>query len=141
MTQWCADIYGPEFSPAVIENSIQNTNTDFGGYSYQGTNVMFVNGKIDPWHIISIFEEKPNPETNIIYSEEFAHCAEMRATRPSDTQQMLDVRARIVSFIESILENKTIIATTTTGQINSAKTQGCSIIVLILSIFSIISIY
>ena len=43
MTQWCADIYGPEFSPAIIENSIQNTNTDFGGYSYQGTNVMFVN--------------------------------------------------------------------------------------------------
>ncbi len=56
-----------------------------------------------PWHIISIFEEKPNPETNIIYSAEFAHCAEMRATRPSDTQQMLDVRARIVSFISKCL--------------------------------------
>ena len=103
MTQWCADIYGPEFTPAVIENSIQYTNTDFGGFGYQGTNVIFVNGKIDPWHIISIFEENPNPGISLIYSEEFAHCAEMRATRPSDTQQMLDVRARIVSFISKCL--------------------------------------
>jgi hypothetical protein len=115
-----------------MENSIQNTNTDFGGYSYQGTNVMFVNGKIDPWHIISIFEEKQNrsTETNIIYSEEFAHCAEMRATSPSDTQKMLAVRSRIVSFIQSVLGNKT-------TTINSAQTEGCSITVFILSIFSI----
>ena len=109
MTQWCADIYGPEFTPAAIENSIKNTNTDYGGYGYQGTNIIFVNGKIDPWHIISIFEQKPNPEANLIYSDEFAHCAEMRATRPTDTQKMLDVRARIVSFIESMLKSSAII--------------------------------
>lgn len=33
-----------------INKRIQSTNRVYGGLSYQGSRVLFVNGNIDPWY-------------------------------------------------------------------------------------------
>lgn len=45
----CKDIFGDAFNVTLLENAVNDTNTNYGGYNYQGSRVVFVNGQIDPW--------------------------------------------------------------------------------------------
>jgi hypothetical protein len=45
----CADVFGKAFDLKFIREAIADTNTNYGGFSYEGTRVVFVNGDIDPW--------------------------------------------------------------------------------------------
>lgn len=52
-TDLCRDVYGTEFIPSRIDD----TNTYYGGHSIPAngpTNILFVNGEIDPWHSLGI---------------------------------------------------------------------------------------
>lgn len=141
MTQQCAHIYGPDFDIVSIENAAANTNIDFGGYGYQASNTLFVNGKIDPWHIISIFEKKPNPHVGIIYSDETAHCAEMSSSRSTDSAQLKNVRTQIVAFLESILNETPASITSTikaTSTSNNVMKNAFSLNMLIFCIFIVL---
>ena len=46
----CTDIFGPKFSRAMIEDAMAATNVEYGGQWLAVTNVVFVQGSIDPWH-------------------------------------------------------------------------------------------
>ena len=105
-TKQCADIYGPEFDDIFVDHSIKNSNVYYGGLKYNGTNVIFVNGKIDPWHAMSFFTQKPNPSTEIIYLQETAHCADMRSSRPTDSLEMQSARSQISTIIENWIHGK-----------------------------------
>jgi hypothetical protein len=50
----CKDIFGPNFTLDLLNEAIDDTNANYGGYTYEGSNVVFVNGQIDPWYA-SIF--------------------------------------------------------------------------------------
>jgi hypothetical protein len=45
----CQDIFGPQFNGDFLNQAVQNTNINYGGYKYEGSRVVFVNGEIDPW--------------------------------------------------------------------------------------------
>lgn len=52
--QQCSDIFGPKFDHTFLINSTERTNTLYGAYDIDVTNVVFVHGSIDPWHALGI---------------------------------------------------------------------------------------
>ena len=63
----CQDIFGPQFNSDLLNDSVRNTNINYGGYSYEGSRVVFVNGEIDPWHALGFYKAPPNENTNTIF--------------------------------------------------------------------------
>ena len=45
----CKDIFGDNFDLDLLQQDVDETNTNYGGYDYEGSRVVFVNGQIDPW--------------------------------------------------------------------------------------------
>ena len=45
----CKDIFGDAFNLDLLKKAVNDTNTNYGGYDYQASRVVFVNGQIDPW--------------------------------------------------------------------------------------------
>lgn len=57
----CQDIFGPKFNADLIQQGINFTNTNYGGYNLKVTNVVFPNGSVDPWHALGIVKDlSPN---------------------------------------------------------------------------------
>jgi len=71
----CTDGFGMEFPTAAL---INQTNVEYGSINLQNgpTNILFVNGNIDPWHSLSVIEDIP-PLINSILINGTAHCANM----------------------------------------------------------------
>ena len=65
----CKDIFGDKFDFELLKQAITDTNTNYGGYDYQGSRVVFVNGNIDPWHALGFYGKPPNPNTQTIFIE------------------------------------------------------------------------
>ncbi len=49
--QQCADIYNLSTS---LDDAIQQTNEEYGGYDIRTTRIVFPNGSIDPWHALGV---------------------------------------------------------------------------------------
>jgi hypothetical protein len=86
------EVFGTKFNSDSIAYAVDNTNTNYGGYNYQGSRVLFVNGEIDPWHALSFYKQSPNPETNIAFIKGTAHCADMYPTSVTDPVQLTAAR-------------------------------------------------
>lgn len=65
--QQCADIFGSKFNMKLLEQSIIDTNNNYGGYDYQGSRVVFINGNVDPWHALGFTGKPPNMRTHTIF--------------------------------------------------------------------------
>lgn len=87
-SQLCQDVFGSAYSYAKLQSSVQDINQNFGGISYQGTNVLFVNGDFDPWHALSYTDLPPNPFTNVLLIHGTGHCADFKGTQPSNPPQL-----------------------------------------------------
>eukprot|EP00010_Vexillifera_abyssalis_P006828 CAMPEP_0201549908 /NCGR_PEP_ID=MMETSP0173_2-20130828/6331_1 /ASSEMBLY_ACC=CAM_ASM_000268 /TAXON_ID=218659 /ORGANISM="Vexillifera sp., Strain DIVA3 564/2" /LENGTH=392 /DNA_ID=CAMNT_0047959743 /DNA_START=206 /DNA_END=1380 /DNA_ORIENTATION=- len=68
------------------------TNTEFGGYQLQGNNILFTNGKLDPWHRLSWSSSNENIQ-NSYY--EGGHCAPMTAVTSQDPPSLTATRKLI----------------------------------------------
>jgi len=81
-TQMCSDTFGIDFNTAELVNE---TNAYYGGKNLMDgpTNILFVNGNIDPWHSLSIIDPLP-PGINAILINGTAHCADDFPPTPSD---------------------------------------------------------
>jgi thymus-specific serine protease len=51
------------------------TNSFYGGQQLNASNVLFTNGLIDPWHLLSITEDLPAPSQVTAVTYEAGHCA------------------------------------------------------------------
>jgi hypothetical protein len=67
--QQCMDIYG------LQGPNVNFTNAYYGGKGIATSNTLFVNGLIDPWHILSVTTAENQPESvGVIVMESTAHC-------------------------------------------------------------------
>lgn len=62
----CSDVYGSEFNATSIAKAIQRTNTVYGGLQIHSTNVIYVHGSRDPWHLLGLFNST-DPKVPTIY--------------------------------------------------------------------------
>jgi hypothetical protein len=99
-TKQCAEIFGPNYDYNLLVDSIDNTNTVYGGYSYEGSRVLFVNGEIDPWHALGFYAKKPNPFTEVLFIKGTAHCADMYPSSHFDSIQLEEARTYIASLLQ-----------------------------------------
>ena len=102
-TDQCSDIFGPKFSQAFIQQGVNNTNTNYGGYGLKLTKVVFPNGSIDPWHALGITKDI-SPDATAIYIKGTAHCANMYPASDDDLPQLTEARKNIAKLIGQWLE-------------------------------------
>jgi len=81
----CIDIFGQKFPTADL---INQTLIEYGGADplalwFGPTNILFVNGNIDPWHSLSVFQNVSSSVTAILINGT-AHCADMFPATPND---------------------------------------------------------
>jgi len=78
-TDMCTDIFGFDFLPLIAE-----TNEYYGATEpYGASNILFVNGDIDPWHALSINADFSSTVTAILI-DGTAHCADFYPATPND---------------------------------------------------------
>ncbi|VDM41994.1 unnamed protein product [Toxocara canis] len=99
----CTDTFGPAYTVDVIERSIHETRKYFGGRDhFRGTNVVFPNGDIDPWHALGLYSHM-EPSIVPILIHGTAHCADMYSPRPQDLPSLDEARKTIESNIKKWL--------------------------------------
>lgn len=50
----------------LLKSAVNRTNILYGALNLKVTNVVFVQGSIDPWHILGL-TKSPNPQMPVIY--------------------------------------------------------------------------
>jgi len=71
-TQQCQDVFGFDFLPDV-----NWTITEFGGQDPDGSDTLWVNGSIDPWHALGVLVAPPGADFNTLLINGTAHCGDM----------------------------------------------------------------
>jgi len=89
LIDYCPDIFGDDYNRTRLDNGVRDTNWRYGGQdNYNGTNVMFVNGSEDPWHVLSVFGPhmplNPNGNVTKLYINGTSHCQDMWKWEPGD---------------------------------------------------------
>jgi len=98
----CMDIFGPQFTPAMINSAINETNLYYGGRNLQVSNVILPNGSVDPWHALGILTGL-GPLTPAVYIMGTAHCANMYPPRNLDPPELNYARTMITQQLQNWL--------------------------------------
>ncbi|VDK56834.1 unnamed protein product, partial [Anisakis simplex] len=102
----CNDIYGPEHKIETIDGKIHETLEYFGGnHHFNGTNVVFPNGNIDPWHVLGLYSSK-NPSVVPILINGTVHCQDMYEESRYDPPSLVKARKIIASNIDKWLRSE-----------------------------------
>jgi hypothetical protein len=80
---------------------VERANTRYGAQNYKGSKVIFINGKIDPWYILSFIQPSKNDQVEVILLEKTAHTADMYTYLPSDPPELVEARERISEIIKN----------------------------------------
>ncbi|XP_067012068.2 putative serine protease K12H4.7 [Anabrus simplex] len=99
----CAALYGKEFNKDLVDSAVQRTNLLYGGRNPQVTNVVFVNGGSDPWHVLGVLEDL-SPSAQAVVIDGFSHCGDMYTSKNSDPPQMKAAHAKIAALIQQWLD-------------------------------------
>lgn len=102
--QQCVDIFGPRYNMNLLKSAVARTNILYGALNLQVTNVVFVHGSIDPWHVLGITQSS-NPQAPAIYIKGTAHCANMYPPSEGDMPQLKEARIQIKDLIKQWLQN------------------------------------
>ncbi|KNC52380.1 uncharacterized protein AMSG_12158 [Thecamonas trahens ATCC 50062] len=92
----CEAIYGID----GLAPQIEWTNANYGGKNLVADNVVFTNGLLDPWHLLSISSDLPAPSKVKAVTYEAGHCATLNAASPDDPPSLLAAR----KFVEAQLD-------------------------------------
>lgn len=75
-TQQCQDAFGPEVSRFLNMRTTRFTNAYMGGQAISSSRIVFVNGNVDPWHALSLYNST-QPEQPSVFIDGTAHCRNM----------------------------------------------------------------
>lgn len=99
----CSDIFGEKFNDRSLDRSVAQTNIMYGAQNPTTTNVLYVHGTLDPWHVLGLYWST-NPNTPTILINGTAHCADMYEPREQDLPELKQARVEIAKFIEYLLK-------------------------------------
>ncbi|XP_006613615.1 putative serine protease K12H4.7 [Apis dorsata] len=102
--QQCIDVFGPRYNIHLLNSAINRTNILYGALNLKVTNVVFVHGSIDPWHVLGLTKSS-NPQMPVIYINGTAHCANMYPSSKDDPPQLKTARIKIENLISQWLHN------------------------------------
>ncbi|XP_043855129.1 thymus-specific serine protease [Dromiciops gliroides] len=99
--QLCDQVFG--LSPASVAKAVSRTNTYYGGLRPGATRVFFVNGDIDPWHVLSVLQAL-GPSEPAMLLRGTSHCSDMATPRPSDPPSLHLGRQKIAQQLKVWLQ-------------------------------------
>lgn len=94
-TDMCSQLFG--ISSAQVSSAVNHTNSVYGGRNVTGSNIVFPNGSIDPWHALSIVKDVRSLKALFINGT--AHCANMYPPRLSDRVDLNLARLAISTLV------------------------------------------
>jgi len=101
----CQDVYGKQFNENYINSAIEWSNTNYGAKNINVSKVIFVNGSIDPWHVLGLTNQtETNSDNIVIFIDGTAHCANMYPDSPNDLPQLREARTQILSHLTKWLK-------------------------------------
>ncbi|XP_052130437.1 putative serine protease K12H4.7 isoform X1 [Frankliniella occidentalis] len=101
--QLCKDLFGDAYDESVVTAAIDRSNLVFGDRKPDVTNVIFVNGNIDPWHALGILSDVSSLAPAVLV-DGGSHCADMNAPNAMyDTVDITSAHDKIHAFIRSAL--------------------------------------
>ncbi|XP_052012585.1 thymus-specific serine protease [Apodemus sylvaticus] len=98
----CERVFG--LSPASVAQSVAQTNAYYGGQSPGATQVLFVNGDVDPWQVLSVTQDL-GPSEPALLIPSASHCLDMAPLRPSDSPSVRLGRQKIFQQLQDWLRD------------------------------------
>merc|ERR1719348_1054301 len=87
----CSDVFGAKFNKQLLERGIQSTLTEYGGRNISVSNVVFVQGSLDPWHTLGITKDLSKDSPAILIPGT-SHCSNLYPTSEDDPPQLTAAR-------------------------------------------------
>ncbi|KAB1261216.1 Thymus-specific serine protease [Camelus dromedarius] len=97
----CEQVFG--LSTSSIAKAVAQTNSYYGGQTPGATQVLFVNGDTDPWHVLSVTQALGPSEAALLIPNA-SHCLDMAPERPSDPPSLLLARQNIFQQLQTWLQ-------------------------------------
>ncbi|CAB0016347.1 unnamed protein product [Nesidiocoris tenuis] len=94
----CKDIFDQSFDQNRLNDGIRRSNNNYGALGIAVSNVVFVQGSLDPWHVLGV-TKSTNPSAPAILIDGTAHCANMYPPAPDDLPQLTAARAKIEQIL------------------------------------------
>ena len=101
-TQQCQDAFGPAVSRGLNIRTTRFTNAYMGGQAIASSRIVFVNGDVDPWHALSLYNST-SPAQPSVFIAGTAHCRNMQPSRDTDPQPLKDARVRINALLAGFM--------------------------------------
>ncbi len=86
-----------------MQANIRDTNDYYGGNEPEGTRVLFVNGNIDPWHVLSVLHSL-SPELPAFVVPGASHHAWTHPAAPTDSAAIVRAREQITAIVDGWLQ-------------------------------------
>jgi len=99
-TQACMDVFGFNFLPDV-----NWTLTEFGGQDPDGSETLWVNGSIDPWHSLGVLVAPANAPFKTLVITGTAHCADMLPATAQSPPTLAPAQHAIMTQLQMFLTN------------------------------------
>ncbi|XP_062995867.1 thymus-specific serine protease [Elgaria multicarinata webbii] len=97
----CPQVYNISFRR--VQEAVAFTNDYYGADHPKASRVLFVNGDIDPWHVLSVLKNQSLSETAILINGT-SHCANMFPSSPKDPLPLVQARQQISTQVGKWLE-------------------------------------
>uniref|UniRef100_A0A8C7BZG5 Serine protease 16 n=1 Tax=Neovison vison TaxID=452646 RepID=A0A8C7BZG5_NEOVI len=81
----CEQVFG--LSSSSVVQAVGQTNSYYGGQTPGATQVLFINGDTDPWHVLSVTQALGPSEVALLIPGA-SHCMDMAPERPSDSPSL-----------------------------------------------------
>ncbi|XP_048515366.1 thymus-specific serine protease-like [Athalia rosae] len=94
----CKDLYGDYYTPALLESAVKRTNIVYGGNNPDVRNIIFANGDLDPWHVLSVLEDVGHSAPAIVVPDS-SHCQDLYGDAATDSAKMTAAKARIRKIV------------------------------------------
>uniref|UniRef100_A0A8P0P2D3 Serine protease 16 n=1 Tax=Canis lupus familiaris TaxID=9615 RepID=A0A8P0P2D3_CANLF len=96
----CEQVFG--LSASSVVQAVAQTNSYYGGQTPGATQVLFINGDTDPWHVLSITQAS-GPLESALLIPSASHCMDMAPDRPSDSPSLRLGRQSIFQQLQTWL--------------------------------------
>ncbi|RWS03270.1 putative serine protease K12H4.7-like protein, partial [Dinothrombium tinctorium] len=99
----CPEIFGKKFDAEFVKKNVKFTNDYYGGKKINVSNVIFVQGSADPWHVLGVTNYTFSTSKAILI-DGASHCSDTHSDSINDTPQLRAARKEISDYISFILE-------------------------------------
>ncbi|XP_072940231.1 putative serine protease K12H4.7 [Epargyreus clarus] len=90
----CMSLFGVGFDKDRVNSGIDKINSMYGGKSPNVTQVVFVNGELDPWSALSVLEDI-SYDAPAVYIPRSSHCRDLFSNKDGDPDELKEARAHI----------------------------------------------